>query len=468
MDSVKVVIPTKNEERNIYDLLKKLPKIYGTIVVDDSTDRTSQVANSLGAQVIKGKGKGLGQAILDGIENANSDIVVVMDADLSHNPYSVHRLVKAIAEDGYDLAIGSRYVPGGGSVGWELSRRIVSRCACLLALPITSVKDATSGFFAFRKSLIKDVKLEPSSWKIMLEILLKSKPTRVIELPIEFVVRKEGKSKFNRKQMVAYLEHLIKLAIWKYQKFLKFCIVGGIGALITFGLTWLLTEELGLWYMFSLIIAVGIATISNFTLNTIWTFKVSLDQTAADYEWNSYYRGSLIQKWWKQSITRTIWNWMPNASSLLEIGCGSSPTITGYYGDEIYGIDKNKTKLEFMKTKCPRHKFEDRSITSFRQGQFDHVLCIEVLEHLDNPEQTIKDIAWVTKLGGQIILATPDYNKKLWKLAESFTPYKEEHIFQFTKEKLESLCWKYGLQPIRHKYIAGCDLVEEFIRIHNG
>jgi len=461
---VSVVIPTKNEEANIVKLLSQIPSYYQKIIVDDSSDDTAIVASHWGAKIVKGKGKGLGQAILDGIEAAKSEIVVVMDADLSHEPSKIHSLVKMINEEGYDLAIGSRYVPGGESVGWELSRRMISRCACLLALPITSVKDATSGFFAFRKSMVKDVKLEASSWKIMLEILLKCKPTRVVEVPISFVVRKEGKSKFNRKQMIAYLEHLVKLAFWKYQKFIKFCIVGGIGAGITFGLTWALTERIGLWYMASLLVAVLVATVSNFTLNTFWTFKIEVDQKAADYEWNSFYKGGLVQKWWKQSIAKTVWSWMPNASSLLDVGCGSSPIITGYYGENIFGIDANEEKLAFMKKKCPRHKFSSLPISEFKDGSLDHILCIEVLEHIQYPEVMIIEIANKVKNGGQVILATPDYSKPLWKLAEAFTPYKEEHVFQFTRESLENMCSKYGLKPIRHKYIATCDLVEEFVK----
>jgi hypothetical protein len=68
------------------------------------------------------------------------------------------------------------------------------------------------------------------------------------------------------------------------------------------------------------------------------------------------------------------------------------------------------------------------------------------------------------KIGGTAVIATPDYGRGLWKLAEFFTPYKEEHITQFTKESLEEICKKYGLVPVRHKYVATCDLVEEFVK----
>ena len=468
---VSIVIPTKNEEKNIRNLLFAISLVfvgrrqYETIVIDDGDDKTKAIALELGAVVIFGRHKGLGQAILDGIEKSQGSIVVVMDADLSHLPSVIPDLVKAIVHDGYDMAIGSRYIKGGKTEGWEFTRRIVSRVACLLALPITSVKDATSGFFCFRKSLIDGVKLEPSSWKTMLEILLKTKPIRVTEVPITFVVRKEGKSKFNRKQVIAYIRHLVLLTVYKYQKLLKFGIAEGIGTLIVFALVWLITERWGLWYITSLAIATIIGFFFKYVANTLWTFKVNEDPKSANYEWNSFYKGSLLQKWWKRSIAKTIWQWMPNASSLLDIGCGSSPIITNYHGKDIWGIDTNQGKLDFMKTKCPEHKFVNTDIMSFKKEQFDHVLCIEVLEHLNNPEQTIKEMTWVVKNGGQVIIATPDYSKWLWRMAEKFTPYKEEHIYQFTKEKLEEMCKRHGLKPVRHKYIAGCDLCEEFIKV---
>jgi putative flippase GtrA len=358
------------------------------------------------------------------------------------------------------MVIGSRYVRGGEVIGWELRRKVVSRVACLLALPITSIKDATSGFFAFRKNLIEGVKLEPSSWKIMLEVLLKTKPTRVLELPIQFEVRRKGKSKFNRKQMIAYLKHLALLAFWKYQRFIKFCVVGGVGAIITFGITWLGTEIARLWYMFSLVIAVLITTVSNFTLNSLWTFKLTEDPEAADYDWRSFYKGNLVQKWWKQSIAKTVWDWIPNTSRLVDIGCGSSPIICNYTG--ALGIDKNRSKLEFMKEKSPSNHFTTKETSVLASNTFDYALCVEMLEHLAEPEKLVAEIARVLKGDGKVVIATPDYSKWLWLLAEKFTPYKEEHIYRFTRESLEALCKKYGLVPTKHRYVATCDLIEMF------
>jgi len=424
---ISIVIPTKNEEKNIVKLLDwgikqssqmHEPKFdYEAIVVDDSDDnQTAFLAINNGARVIQGQGKGLGQAILDGIQESKGDIVVVMDADLSHNPHAIPGLIKPILEQGYDMVVGSRYIDGGGISGWERSRRIISKVACMLALPVTSIKDATSGFFAFRKSIISGVKLEASSWKIMLEVLLKARPIRVIELPMQFEVRREGKSKFNKKQMLAYLKHLLLLFGWRLHEFFKISI-----------------------------------TITN-------------DPKSPDYEWISFYKGKMVQKWWKRRNAKIVWNWMPNMSTLLDVGCGSSPIINHY--PNAVGVDINVKKLNFMKERCPNITFKRMSADKieYKDGKFDHVLCLEVLEHLENPEQTVKEISRVLRKGGNVILATPDYSKWIWRFMERFTPTKEEHVYQFTREKLEAMCKKHNLYPIRHKYTAWCDLFEEFVK----
>lgn len=159
-DLISIVIPTRNEEENIEQLVEtiaatKMPRQFEIIVVDDSNDNTAKIASEIGCRVIEGKGQGLGQAIIDGIAATQGALVVIMDADLSHRPEDLPLLLKPLLEEGYDMVIGSRYVKSGKSIEWSLKRRIVSRVACLLALPITGVKDATSGFFAFKKSILE-------------------------------------------------------------------------------------------------------------------------------------------------------------------------------------------------------------------------------------------------------------------------------------------------------------------------
>jgi len=219
MDKISIVVPTFNESGNIKELLESINENCRNkfdceiLIVDDGSDNTSLIAEKLGARVIKGQHKGLGQAIIDGIFKASNDKVVVMDADLSHNPKYISDLVKAL--EIYSISIGSRYTNGGGVEGWSLKRRIISRGACLLALPVTIIKDSTSGFFALRRDILKSVTIEPSSWKIMLEIAVKTN-VKYKEVPIIFKDRKNGESKFNKKQVMAYLNHLVDLFRFKY------------------------------------------------------------------------------------------------------------------------------------------------------------------------------------------------------------------------------------------------------------
>lgn len=246
--------------------------------------------------------------------------------------------------------------------------------------------------------------------------------------------------------------------IRKYQRFVKFCAVGFSGAIITFGITWILTEQIGIWYMASMVIAVAIATVWNYNFNLFWTFRTSTKFTDANYEWESFYNGNPIQKWWKQSIAKTVWKWIPPEKSgiLLDWGCGSSPIISKY--KEAIGIDTNLDKLNFMREKLPHTRFGSLVVGD----NYDNILCIEVLEHLDKPLGMIMQISGILKTNGRVIFATPDYNKKLWHLAEMFTPYKNDHRTELYKESLEILCRSVKLYPIKYRYVAGCDLIEMF------
>lgn len=222
MAKVSVVIPTKNEYQNIRLRLLELLSLqtlnydYEAVVVDDSDDATAKIAKGLGARVIKGQRKGLGQAIIDGIEESKGDIIVIMDSDGSHAVSAIPSLVHPLLFGGQDMVIGSRYVKNGGTIGWTTKRKIVSRVACAMAYPLTGLRDNTAGFFGFRSSILNGADLKPTSWKIMLEVLVKAKPAKVMEVPIQFKDRQLGKSKFTFKQTIAYLKHLFLLALYKY------------------------------------------------------------------------------------------------------------------------------------------------------------------------------------------------------------------------------------------------------------
>ena len=187
------------------------------IIVDDgSPDGTADIAESYAdvhpVRVVRRPGKaGLASAVLAGFAQARGDVLLVMDADLSHPPEAVPLLVTAI-EGGADLAVGSRYVQGGGTEDWPLKRRVVSRAACLVGNVLVPIRDCTSGFFAIRRSAIEGVKLNPIGFKIGFEVMARGRYKKAVEVPYVFRDRELGKSKFGRREILQYLVQLGQVA----------------------------------------------------------------------------------------------------------------------------------------------------------------------------------------------------------------------------------------------------------------
>ncbi len=154
---------------------------------------------------------GLASAVVAGFAQARGDVLVVMDADLSHPPEVVPQLLDALAGN-VDLAVGSRYVPGGGTMDWPLRRRVVSRAACLMGNLLVPIRDCTSGFFALRRTVVNGVKLNPIGFKIGFEVIARGRYGRVVEVPYVFRDRELGKSKFGRREVLQYLMQIGQVA----------------------------------------------------------------------------------------------------------------------------------------------------------------------------------------------------------------------------------------------------------------
>ncbi len=219
---ISIVIPTYNESGSLPTLVERLAvalsgRDWELIVVDDGSpdgtaDLAAAMAPRLPVKVVRRPGKlGLASAVLDGFKAANGEVLVCMDADLSHPPEVVPHLVDALA-DGAELAVGSRYVAGGGVEDWPLRRRVVSRVACLMGNALVPVRDATSGFFALRRSIIDGVRLNPIGFKIGFEVIARGRYTAVVEVPYTFHDREHGSSKFGRREIAQYVQQLGQIA----------------------------------------------------------------------------------------------------------------------------------------------------------------------------------------------------------------------------------------------------------------
>jgi dolichol-phosphate mannosyltransferase len=124
-------------------------------------------------------------------------------------------MLRAIQDARADIVIGSRYIPGGGTKNWELSRLLMSRFACLLARGLTPVKDVTSGFFLIRRELARGVTISSGGFKICLELLIRSAPGLVLEVPYVFTGRTAGQSKMNLAEAMGYLKQLRDLRAYR-------------------------------------------------------------------------------------------------------------------------------------------------------------------------------------------------------------------------------------------------------------
>ena len=220
-----IVIPTYNEAAGIERLVETLSGIFresgldGEIVVvdDNSPDGTGGIVDGLTAKYpvrcLHRPGKmGLSSGVIDGWKFArpDSEVVGAMDADFSHDARIIPAMVHAL-ENGYGLAIGSRYVPGGGITNWPWRRKITSLVAIWLARPLTPIKDITSGYFLVRRSAIDNVELDPIGFKIGLEVIAKGHYGKATEVPYVFTDRVAGSSKLNQKEIFNYLLSLIHI-----------------------------------------------------------------------------------------------------------------------------------------------------------------------------------------------------------------------------------------------------------------
>ncbi len=222
-------MPTYNERGRIAELVEALCGVFrasglrGEVVIvdDNSPDGTGSIADELATRypvvVVHRAGKlGLGSAVMEGFAAARAPVVGVMDADFSHPPAVVPRLLEQMRRGDADAVVGSRYIPGGAVKNWPLGRQLMSRLACVLAWPLTPVRDATSGFFLIRRDIVAGVQIAAGGFKICLELLIRSPLRSVGEVPYEFVDRTTGESKMSTREAMGYLTQLRQLYAVKF------------------------------------------------------------------------------------------------------------------------------------------------------------------------------------------------------------------------------------------------------------
>ncbi len=294
---VVVIIPTYNERENIGHLIEALEVQFASIphdmhilVVDDtSPDGTAEAVRVLmpthaNLHLLMGRKEGLGAAYIRGMEHAlgdlEADAVFEMDADFSHKPEDVPRLLSAL-EDGADFVIGSRYVPGGSIPSeWGLVRRMNSRYGNIVARYVAGiyrVRDCTAGFRAIRASLLRRINLrnlrvQGYAFQVALlyEAVIRSAVIR--EVPVDFIDRTIGESKLGLKDIVEFLYNAWWIRVRSAATFIKFLIVGAVGVIVNLGF-FMLLMKFGINKYIASPIAIQVSIVSNFLLNNYWTFR---------------------------------------------------------------------------------------------------------------------------------------------------------------------------------------------------
>src|SRR5262245_49027596 len=219
-----IVVPTYNERANLGRLLERLFEVCESqrvvvraIVVDDnSTDGTAEIADEWAgrarvAVIHRSKKLGLGTAVLAGFARADTDVVGVIDADLSHPPELIPLLLATLRASDLDMVVASRYVRNGGSQGWSVRRFVLSRLGCELSRPLTPVSDAMSGFFLLRADRVSTFNTPETGFKICLELLVRGRPQRVAEVGYVFTDRLAGRSKLTVHEGLMFLRQLLRL-----------------------------------------------------------------------------------------------------------------------------------------------------------------------------------------------------------------------------------------------------------------
>ncbi len=221
-----VIIPTYNEKENVRKIAKavrELPETFDILFVDDgSPDGTGSIIKEIqkddpGIHLIEREGKlGLGTAYITGFRyclEKGYEFICEMDADFSHNPKDLPRLVKACENDIYDIAIGSRYVRGGGVANWGMDRKFLSYGASLYVRFITlmNIKDPTAGFVCYKREVLETLDLNKITFigyafQIEMKFAAWTLGFRLKEVPIVFTDRVEGVSKMS--------SNIIGEAVW--------------------------------------------------------------------------------------------------------------------------------------------------------------------------------------------------------------------------------------------------------------
>lgn len=413
-----IIIPTFNEAENIALLIDKIRELfaplgaaYEIIIVDaGSKDATLQLAKERGAQAFQQESPGYGGALHDAIMRAKGSFIITMDADLSHNPYIIKRLISQ--RHTAHIVIASRYIRGG-LANMPLVRRFLSIVlnrflCCSLSLPL---RDISSGFRLYSADVFREIDFSARDFNVLVEIIVKAYMNgfAVKEIPFHYQPRSKGTS---------------------HAKILAF----GMGFLRT--------------------------------LISLW--KVRNSTAAADYDDRAFHSRILPQRLWQRQRYKIICDFVGHQRDVLDVGCGTSKILAAM--PQAIGLDIHFKKLRFNLALGNALVCADIYNVCFKDERFDVVICSEVIEHIKKGEGIFGELKRVLKKGGVLILGTPDYARCSWRMIEwlykRIIPggYADEHIAHYSRGELVGLMNNLGFRLESCKYVFGSELICKFVK----
>jgi dolichol-phosphate mannosyltransferase len=417
MHDLSVVIPARNESRNLALLLPQLREVldgmqiqYELIIVDELADEeTRKITQENQAVLLTPPTQGYGAALQAGFHRTCSDFVLTMDADFSHPPTFIRDLWAE--RRSAEVIIASRYCPGGKAcmpaARFWLSKILNTFFSRGLDFP---VRDMSSGYRLYAGSVLRDLQLGSRDFDILQEVLVKAlvEGYRVREIPFEYQPRKAGSS---------------------HARVLKF----GMAYLQTFRRLWKLRNSIA----------------------------------SADYDARAYVTLLPPQRYWQRQRYKIIVGLIRNEARCLDVGCGSSRIIGKLPGNSI-ALDILARKLRYAR-RYEKVLLQGSGLClPLSEQSFPCVVCSQVIEHI--PRGTIlEELDRVLEPGGLLVLGTPDYDHWQWRAIERIyklllpQAYADEHITHYTYAELEGeFVTKRGYSLEEARYILQGELIMSF------
>lgn len=336
---VTIILPTYNEKDNVIVITERIracleAENYEILFVDDSRDDTPKVLERLASRypevrfVHRTDERGLATAVIEGFGRAAGKYFIVMDADLQHPPEVIPEMVRLL-RSGVDVVIPSRFLPGGSDGGLGPLRKLISwtarwigRMAIRRLRPLT---DITGGFFGIRAEVVEGASLNPVGWKILMEVLVKGRFDRVVEIPYVFQAREAGASKMSLREQWNYLRHVARLVAYSPEdrRFFLFCFVGAMGVIVNLIVMSFLVYVLHWHGAAASVVASLVAMLHNF----IWNDQVT-------------WRGHAHPVRWRRWLQAPLFMVISAVSILITAGCAELFHRLGWneLGGQLVGI----------------------------------------------------------------------------------------------------------------------------------